>query len=45
MSQWKHGGYFAADGTSTVAKDPAFAEMMTYQKSLVDSLGGFQKLD
>ncbi|CAM5577286.1 ABC transporter substrate-binding protein [Streptomyces tanashiensis] len=45
MSQWKHGGYFAADGTSTVAKDPAFAEMMTYQKSLVDSLGGFKKLD
>ncbi|MER5203829.1 ABC transporter substrate-binding protein [Streptomyces sp. NPDC002825] len=45
MSQWKHGGYFDADGKSTVAKDPAFAEMMTYQKSLVDALGGFEKLD
>ncbi|MEU3743970.1 MULTISPECIES: ABC transporter substrate-binding protein [Streptomyces] len=45
MSQWKHNGYFDAEGKSTVAKDPAFAEMMTYQKSLVDALGGFQKLD
>ncbi|MFD8013334.1 ABC transporter substrate-binding protein [Streptomyces sp. NPDC058955] len=45
MSQWGHGGYFGADGRSTVATDPAFAEMMTYQKSLVDALGGFQKLD
>ncbi|MEU7069443.1 ABC transporter substrate-binding protein [Streptomyces narbonensis] len=45
MSQWKHNGYFDAEGKSTVAKDPAFAEMMTYQKSLVDSLGGFRKLD
>ncbi|MFG3040287.1 ABC transporter substrate-binding protein [Streptomyces sp. NPDC048330] len=45
MSQWKHGGYFAADGTSNIAKDPAFAEMMTYQKSLVEALGGFQRLD
>ncbi|MER7764425.1 ABC transporter substrate-binding protein [Streptomyces sp. NPDC097619] len=45
MSQWKHGGYFDADGKSAVAKDPAFAKMMTYQKSLVDALGGFQKLD
>ncbi|MFK0212889.1 ABC transporter substrate-binding protein [Streptomyces sp. NPDC090298] len=45
MSQWKHGGYFDADGKSAVAKDPAFAEMITYQKSLVDSLGGFEKLD
>ncbi|MFE0643095.1 ABC transporter substrate-binding protein [Streptomyces sp. NPDC058877] len=45
MSQWSHGGYFDADGTSNVAADPAFAEMITYQKSLVDALGGFQKLD
>lgn len=45
MSQWKHTGYFDADGKSNIAKDPAFAEMMTYQKSLVDALGGFQKLD
>ncbi|MFF0423574.1 ABC transporter substrate-binding protein [Streptomyces sp. NPDC004520] len=44
MSQWDH-AYFDKDGKSNVAKDPAFAEMMTYQKSLVDSLGGFEKLD
>ncbi|MET9435635.1 ABC transporter substrate-binding protein [Streptomyces sp. NPDC006551] len=44
MSQWDH-TYFDANGKSNVAKDPAFAEMMTYQKSLVDSLGGFAKLD
>lgn len=44
MSQWDH-AYFDKDGRSNVAKDPAFAEMMTYQKSLVDSLGGFEKLD
>ncbi|MCZ0979659.1 ABC transporter substrate-binding protein [Streptomyces diastatochromogenes] len=44
MSQWDH-AYFTKDGRSNVAKDPAFAEMMTYQKSLVDSLGGFEKLD
>ncbi|MGW0117154.1 ABC transporter substrate-binding protein [Streptomyces sp. NPDC003327] len=44
MSQWDH-AYFDANGASSVAKDPAFAEMMTYQKSLVDALGGFRKLD
>ncbi|MFE6286437.1 ABC transporter substrate-binding protein [Streptomyces sp. NPDC057877] len=44
MSQWNH-RYFDADGKSNIAKDPAFAEMMTYQKSLVDDLGGFRKLD
>ncbi|MEV4424171.1 ABC transporter substrate-binding protein [Streptomyces sp. R-07] len=44
MSQWDH-RYFDENGKSNVAKDPAFAEMMTYQKSLVDSLGGFKKLD
>ncbi|MFG2866989.1 ABC transporter substrate-binding protein [Streptomyces sp. NPDC048338] len=44
MSQWNH-RYFDAQGKSNVAADPAFAEMMTYQKSLVDGLGGFAKLD
>ncbi|MEV4949244.1 ABC transporter substrate-binding protein [Streptomyces sp. NPDC053755] len=44
MSQWNH-RYFDENGKSNVAKDPAFAEMMTYQKSLVDGLGGFAKLD
>ncbi|MFH8724215.1 ABC transporter substrate-binding protein [Streptomyces termitum] len=45
MSQWKHNGYFGKDGKSAVATDPGFAKMMTYQKSLVDALGGFEKLD
>ena len=44
MSQWNH-RYFDAQGKSNVAADPAFAEMMTYQKSLVDGLGGFARLD
>ncbi|MER7576454.1 ABC transporter substrate-binding protein [Streptomyces sp. NPDC126514] len=44
MSQWDH-AYFAADGTSNIAEDPAFAEMFTYQKKLVDDLGGFAKLE
>lgn len=44
MSQWDH-AYFDADGKSNIAEDPAFAEMFTYQKSLVDSLGGFAKLE
>ena len=44
MSQWNH-TYFDKDGKSSIAEDPAFAEMFTYQKKLVDSLGGFQKLE
>ncbi|MEQ8143805.1 ABC transporter substrate-binding protein [Streptomyces sp. OP7] len=44
MSQWDH-AYFDADGRSNVAEDPAFAEMFTYQKKLVDDLGGFAKLE
>ncbi|MFD3335856.1 ABC transporter substrate-binding protein [Streptomyces sp. NPDC058700] len=44
MSQWKH-TYFDANGKSNLAKDPGFAKMLTYQKSLVDDLGGFEKLD
>jgi len=44
MSQWDH-AYFDADGKSNVAKDPAFAEMFTYQKKLVDDLGGYAKLE
>ncbi|MCL7429456.1 ABC transporter substrate-binding protein [Streptomyces sp. YS415] len=44
MSQWDH-AYFAADGTSNIAEDPAFAEMFTYQKKLVDDLGGFERLE
>lgn len=37
--------YFDKDGKSNVAKDPAFAEMFTTQKKLVDDLGGIQKLE
>ncbi|MFJ5266159.1 ABC transporter substrate-binding protein [Streptomyces sp. NPDC088387] len=44
MSQWDR-TYFDADGKSTVAKDPAFAEMFTFQKKLIDDLGGFSKLE
>ncbi|WP_405799361.1 ABC transporter substrate-binding protein [Streptomyces sp. NBC_01506] len=44
MSSWDH-TYFDKDGKSNIAKDPAFAEMFTYQKKLVEDLGGFQKLD
>ncbi|MFF9910342.1 ABC transporter substrate-binding protein [Streptomyces sp. NPDC013457] len=44
MSQWDH-TYFDGGGKSNLAKDPGFAEMLTYQKSLVDGLGGFAKLD
>lgn len=43
-SQWSP-TYFDADGKSNLAKDPAFANMMTYQKGLIDQLGGFQKLE
>lgn len=44
MSQWDH-AYFDADGKSNIGKDPAFAEMFTYQKKLVDDLGGFARLE
>lgn len=44
MSSWDH-AYFDKDGKSNIAKDPAFAEMFTYQKKLVEDLGGFTKLE
>ncbi|MEW2295663.1 ABC transporter substrate-binding protein [Streptomyces sp. NPDC006743] len=37
--------YFDADGRSNVAEDPAFEKGYTFQKKLVDELGGFQKLE
>ncbi|MFD4789576.1 ABC transporter substrate-binding protein [Streptomyces sp. NPDC058459] len=37
--------YFDASGKSNVAKDPAFARMLTWQKNLVTKLGGFDKLE
>ncbi|WP_406304997.1 ABC transporter substrate-binding protein [Streptomyces sp. NBC_00885] len=43
-SQWGP-TYFDADGKSNIAKDPAFSKMLTFQKGLVDKLGGFTKLE
>jgi multiple sugar transport system substrate-binding protein len=43
-AQWNP-TYFDADGTSTVATDPAFPAMFTWQKHLVDTLGGYAKLE
>jgi len=37
--------YFDEDGTSSVATDPAFADMFTWQKQMVDALGGYAKLE
>ncbi|AKJ13133.1 sugar ABC transporter substrate-binding protein [Streptomyces incarnatus] len=37
--------YFGKDGTSDLAKDPAFQKGFELQKRLVDELGGFQKLE
>jgi multiple sugar transport system substrate-binding protein len=37
--------YFTPDGKSNLAKDPAFAAMLTWQKRLVEQLGGFAKLE
>ncbi|MFZ3470208.1 ABC transporter substrate-binding protein [Streptomyces sp. 4.24] len=43
-AQWNP-TYFGADGKSNLAKDPAFAKMLTAQKSLVGKLGGYEKLE
>ncbi|MFD3807738.1 ABC transporter substrate-binding protein [Streptomyces sp. NPDC058611] len=37
--------YFGADGKAGLAKDPAFAQMLTAQKDLVEKLGGYEKLE
>ncbi|HEY9338528.1 MAG TPA: ABC transporter substrate-binding protein [Kribbella sp.] len=37
--------YFTPGGKSNLAKDPAFAAMLTWQKGLVEQLGGFAKLE
>ncbi|WP_354642653.1 ABC transporter substrate-binding protein [Kitasatospora camelliae] len=37
--------YFGPDGRSTVATDPTVAAALRWQKSLVDKLGGFEKLE
>ncbi|MFF4446918.1 ABC transporter substrate-binding protein [Streptomyces sp. NPDC001502] len=43
-AQWSP-TYFAADGSSGLAADPAFAKMLTAQKDLVAKLGGYEKLE
>ncbi|AUG80059.1 sugar ABC transporter substrate-binding protein [Kitasatospora sp. MMS16-BH015] len=37
--------YFGSDGKSSIATDPKVAAMLTWQKGLVDKLGGFAKLE
>ncbi len=37
--------YFTADGASNAANDPALTSMFTWQKSMVDALGGYAKLE
>ncbi len=37
--------YFDDNGKSTVATDPGFEQVLTWQKQLVDKLGGFSKLE
>ena len=37
--------YFEEDGKSSAATDPAFAQMLEWQKSMVEALGGFSKLE
>jgi multiple sugar transport system substrate-binding protein len=43
-AQWNP-TYFDADGRSTVATDPAIAASFTWQKQMVDALGGYDKLE
>ncbi|GHH87187.1 ABC transporter substrate-binding protein [Streptomyces sulfonofaciens] len=44
FAQWSP-TYFAEDGTSSVAEDPALAKGFAFQKKLVDDLGGYRKLE
>jgi len=43
-AQWGP-AYFDEEGRSSVATDPAFAAMFTWQKHMVDVLGGYDKLE
>jgi multiple sugar transport system substrate-binding protein len=43
-AQWSP-TYFASDGKSNVADDQALTSAMEWQKSLVDKLGGYTRLD
>ncbi|AEW94135.1 MULTISPECIES: ABC transporter substrate-binding protein [Streptomycetaceae] len=44
VAQWNP-VYFDAQGKAQLAKDPSFGKMFTFQKDLVDSLGGYAKLE
>lgn len=44
MAQWGP-TYVGPDGKSNLATDPKPAQFLTYQKELVDALGGFDKLE
>lgn len=44
VAQWGP-TYFDPDGKSTVATDPAFTAMFSWQKHLVETLGGYAKLE
>lgn len=44
FAQWSP-TYFDASGKSNLAKDPAFTDGLTFQKKLVDELGGYAKLE
>lgn len=43
-AQWGP-AYFTPDGKASLANDPAFAQMLNYQSSLVSALGGFARLE
>jgi multiple sugar transport system substrate-binding protein len=43
-SQW-NAKYFDESGKSNAARDPGFAAMFSWQKDLVDTLGGYAKLE
>ncbi|MFF1906258.1 ABC transporter substrate-binding protein [Kitasatospora sp. NPDC058218] len=44
LGQWGP-SYFDGSGKSNLASDPKVAAMLNWQKGLVDSLGGYDKLD
>ncbi|WSL78622.1 extracellular solute-binding protein [Kitasatospora sp. NBC_01266] len=44
LAQWGT-GYFDASGNSNLANDPTVSQMLSWQKNLVNQLGGFDKLE
>ncbi|MFD5322954.1 ABC transporter substrate-binding protein [Streptomyces sp. NPDC127092] len=45
LGSWGPSYFDPSTGRSTIASDPAVAEMMTTQKKMVDELGGYAKLE